>query len=53
MVDVQTSEVDAKFHQSMWDLDILSADRFSKDEQLLGRPILLETKYSNMGTVEN
>jgi hypothetical protein len=53
MVDVQTSEVDARFHQSMWDLEILSADKFSKYEQFLGRPFLLETNYSNVGTVEN
>jgi hypothetical protein len=34
-------------HQSTRDHDILYADRSSKDEQLLKRPFLYETKYTN------
>jgi hypothetical protein len=48
MVDVKISEVDAIFHQSVWDQEILYADRSSEDEQLLTRPLLLETKNTNM-----
>jgi hypothetical protein len=36
-------------HQSMWDHEILCADRFSKDEQLLMRPFLSETKKYKHG----
>jgi hypothetical protein len=31
-------------HQTMWDYEILYADRSSKDEQLLIRPLLRKTK---------
>jgi hypothetical protein len=34
MVDVQTSEVDEKFHQATWDCDILYDSGYSKEERL-------------------
>jgi hypothetical protein len=35
-------------HQSTWDHEILYADRFSKDEQLLVRPFLWKIKNTNV-----
>jgi hypothetical protein len=35
-------------HQSTWDHAILETDRSSKDEQLWIRPLLSETKNTNM-----
>jgi hypothetical protein len=51
MAEVQTSEVDAKLHQSTWDHEILYNDRSSNDEQLLMRPFLSKTKNTNMAAV--
>jgi hypothetical protein len=36
-------------HQSTWDYKMLYADRYSEDEQLLMRPLLQESKNTNMG----
>jgi hypothetical protein len=36
------------FHQSTWDDEILYADRYSEDKQLLIRPLLREAKNTNM-----
>jgi hypothetical protein len=47
MVDDQTSKVDAKLSSVNRDHEILYADRSSKDEQLLIRP-LQNTKMRNM-----
>jgi hypothetical protein len=49
MLDIQTSEVDAKLHQSTWDNETLYADRPSKNEQCSIRPFCEKTK--NMSIV--
>jgi hypothetical protein len=51
MADVQISEVDAKLAPVNMDHEILYTDRSSKDEQLLMRPFLSETKNTNMAAV--
>jgi hypothetical protein len=37
------------FHQSTWDYEIVYADRFSDDEQLLVTEFLWKTKNMNLG----
>jgi hypothetical protein len=37
------------FHQSTWDHEILYTDRYSKDKQLLMRPVLSKTKKYEHG----
>jgi hypothetical protein len=49
MADVQTSEVDANLHQSMWDHEILNTGRSSKAEQLLIIQFLSKTKKYEHG----
>jgi hypothetical protein len=48
MAEIQTSEVDAQIHQPARGHEMLYADRSSKDEQLLMRPVLLKAKTANM-----
>jgi hypothetical protein len=48
MADVKTFEVDAKLHQSMWDPAVLLADRSSKAEQLLIRPLFFLRKTESV-----
>jgi hypothetical protein len=38
-------------HQSTWDHEILYTDRSSNDEQLLMKPVLSETKNTNMAAI--
>jgi hypothetical protein len=53
MADIQTSKVDAKLAQSMWNHDILYANRSSKYEQLLVRTLLKETKNTKWSADES
>jgi hypothetical protein len=51
MAEVQTSEVSAKLAPVNVGREILFSDRSSKDEHLLIRPFLSETKNTNMAAV--
>jgi hypothetical protein len=48
MADAQTSEENAKLASRNVGHEILYGDKISKDEQLSIRPLLRETKHSNV-----